>query len=206
MEALAEHAIEMGASGLISTGTAGALAPNLTPGMLLLPKRIRRIDGHTFRIDSNWHAGVLAALRPQLPVSTGDLLHVPAVIRDPDQKQALHEQTRAISADMESSHLAAVAARVGVPFLVMRVVMDMADDEIPEAALAAVTAAGDADPMALLRALLRRPADLPGLFRVVRRFRCAADTLRRACRVADRPLLSPDLKTSVIMPRKWESR
>ena len=190
-EWLTKHATEIAASGLVSTGAAGGLAPNLEPGTLVLPRRVRCTDGDVFPVDPNWHDRVLTVLRPHFHVLTGDLLSVMAVMRRPEQKRDAHERTKAIVTDMESGNLAEVAAQIGAPFLVLRAVMDTAEDEIPETALTAVTASGETDYRSLIAGLARRPMDLASLIVTVRRFRSAARTLRRALYIAGQSLLSP---------------
>jgi len=192
MEKLEQQIIHSGAAGLISIGTAGGLAPNLVAGALLIPEQIRRVDGQVFQPHANWHNRVRSALQNNLRVETGDLLGVSRVIRHPAEKRALHAQTKAVGADMESAILAEIAGRLGVPFLAVRAIADTVEDELPKAAMAALTDAGDTDFPALLACLLRHPSDLPGLITTWRRFRVAADTLARACRLASRQLLITD--------------
>jgi len=190
--ALEQKIIENGATGLVSIGTAGGLAPNLAPGVLLVPEQVRCVDGRVFCTDANWHARVLAALGNELRVATGDLLGVSHVIRHPDEKRALHLQTKTVGVDMESANLAEIAGRVGVRFLVLRAIADTASDNIPKAAIASLTSAGDLNLPALLTYLLQHPSDLPGLLTTRRRFRAAARTLGQACRLAGKQLLIPN--------------
>jgi adenosylhomocysteine nucleosidase len=192
MEKLEQQAIHCGAAGLISIGIAGGLAPDLAEGVLLIPEQIRRVNGQVFQAHANWHDRVRTVLQNDLRVETGDLLGVSRVIRHPDEKRALHAQTKAVGADMESAILAEIAGRLGVPFLALRAIADTVEDELPKAAIAALTDAGETDFPALLACLLRYPSDLPGLITTWRRFRVAADTLARACRLAGRQLLITD--------------
>jgi adenosylhomocysteine nucleosidase len=188
---LTDRIMNTGASGLISIGTAGGLTPDLQPGALLLPSCIRHINGKKFTADPEWHAHVHAALKCTDRVHTGDLLSVTDVVRHPDRKDSLHRETEAIGVDMESAGLAEIAARAGLPFLVLRVVMDTVRDEIPEAATVSIGETGDTQSMALLSHLARNISELPGMLRTLRRFRNAAASLREACWLARNELLCP---------------
>lgn len=191
-EDLLAWALRLGPAGLVSAGTAGALDPNLAPGAVLLPERIRCRTGEVIDTDPQWRARVHAALTPHMPVNTGELLDVNRVVRQPAEKIILHAQTSSTGMDMESAALGRIAVRIGVPFLIMRVVMDTAADRIPATALAGIAANGDIDRIALCADLLRHPGDLPALLLLLRRFRQAASALRRACLLAGRQLLRPE--------------
>lgn len=188
---LTDRIVNTGASGLISIGTAGGLKPDLQPGALLLPNCIRHIDGKNFAADPEWHAQVHAALQCTDRVHTGDLLSVTDVVRHPERKNSLYRETEAIGVDMESAGLAEIAAHAGLPFLVLRVVMDSAGDEIPEAATVSIGETGDTQNIALLRYLAGHISELPGMLRTLHRFRNAAASLREACWLARNELLCP---------------
>jgi adenosylhomocysteine nucleosidase len=189
--ALAERVAAAGVSGLISIGTAGGLMPDLAPGALLLPATVRDADGNIFPVDSEWHARVCTVLEKTGRVHTGDVTGANRVVRHPDQKKSLRQQTQAIGVDMESAALAKIAADAGLPFLVLRVVMDTAADEIPEAAMMSIDKGGNTRSMALLRHLLIHWPDIPGLMLTMARFKTASSSLREACRLARNELLCP---------------
>ena len=190
-ERLVEQLTRLRATGLISIGTAGGLSRRVTPGTLLVPKRILLSDGMALEPDTDWHAHVCRALMPLDSINTGDLLTVNAVVRQPEHKRGLHDKTKAIAIDMESGQLAQLAKQTGIRFLALRVVMDTVDDEIPAAAAVAVNKQGDMALGPLLQYLLSHPGDLVGLIRTARRFRIAASSLHRACRLARDALLLP---------------
>ena len=189
LETLAPRITPLGAAGLISIGTAGGLSRSITPGTLLVPKRIILGDGRVLSTDPDWQAQVYRTLEPHMPVHSGDLLTVSELVRRPEQKRALRSETKAVGVDMESGYLAQLAEQIGLRVLVFRAVMDAVDDEIPGAAVAAVNDQGDTVIGGLLKYLLRHPGDLPGMIRTARRFRVAAESLGEACRVARDALL-----------------
>lgn len=171
-----------GAAALVSLGTAGALSPQLEPGDLLLPRRVVcRSAG--FAVEQPWHEGVTAALDPlEVPIHTGDLWCNDTVVNSVTMKRTLYEETAALAVDMESSILARLAEQRGLPFLVLRVVADGADQVVPGCATRAVDPAGNLDITGLLRELARHPAELAALIRMARGFGRAARTLRDAAR------------------------
>jgi adenosylhomocysteine nucleosidase len=67
-----------------------------------------------------------------------------------------------------------------VPFAVLRVVLDPAQRAIPLSALAGARHDGETDPMAVLKALMKRPGDLLGLLRLAGDTRTASSALRRS--------------------------
>jgi adenosylhomocysteine nucleosidase len=163
----------------------------LSPGALLVPHAIQRTDGKKFLVDTEWHARVLTALEKSAKVYTQDMFTVNRVIASPAEKISLNRKTKAIGVDMESAGLAEIAAIAGIPFLVLRVVMDTAVDQIPKAATVSVNAAGETSTIALLGYLAGHLSDVPGLIRTLRQYRSAAASLREACRLARNELLCP---------------
>jgi hypothetical protein len=83
---------------------------------------------------------------------------------------------------MESGAIGAVAHAAGVPFVVVRVVVDGHDDQLPESIEAWVTSAGQTRVAPLARALLA-PREL-GMFTILlRRSWVAQRALRQLARV-----------------------
>jgi hypothetical protein len=189
LEELVDQVAGLHASALISIGTAGGLAPGITPGSLLIPKRIRAPNGRILQADSRWQADVSAAMNRGLRVNAGDLLSVSELVRGAAEKHVLYSDTQAVGVDMESSQLAQAAERIGIRFLALRAVMDAWDDAIPGAARAAISASGDTSILSLLVYLLRHPGDFGGMVRTARRFRCAARSLQIACQSGGEALL-----------------
>ena len=129
---------------------------------------------HTSR---DWTRSILDAVPDahHMPVFASD-----ATIISVAEKQALWNATGAVAVDMESGHAAEVAAQYGLPFAVLRVVLDPAHRAIPASALAGARADGETDPLAVLKALLRRPGDLPGLLRLAGDTQKASQALLRS--------------------------
>jgi adenosylhomocysteine nucleosidase len=94
---------------------------------------------------------------------------------------------------MESSAVAEVASAERVPFLVVRAIVDTAQDAVPEVALRVTRAGQDGLHVGrLLATLARTPGELPALIRLARRYRTASRAL--AAVAASGALASPVLR------------
>jgi hopanoid-associated phosphorylase len=179
-------ALERGASGVISFGTAGGLAPDLEPGMIVIAGAV---DGPFGRIetDAAWSARIAAALQAS-PLAERVRRGVEAAVAKPltsaADKAALHRSTGgALAVDMESHMAAAAAAARGLPFAVCRAIVDPAWRSLPKAAMAGLRDDGSTAILPILRELAREPAQLGGLLRVAADARAARQSLAAARRV-----------------------
>ncbi len=177
--------------GLISLGTAGGLAAGLPPGQLLLPRQVSTQDGPVYRVAHAWHTRVCRQFNGH-EIETGSMLSVDRPAHGVLDKQELHARTGAVTVDMESAELARIAADLSIPFLIVRAVADPHDQPLPRSAAAALTARGELNTFGLLRQLLVRPTDIPGLLRLNTNFRAAGRTLRNCWRVAGEQICSPN--------------
>jgi len=165
-----------GVAGLVSWGTAGALAAGLAPGTLLLPAAVLDGSGGRIAADERWRQRLAAAAG--LEPGAGVLLSSAIPITTPAEKQRLHAACGAMAADMESWAIASAAREAGIPFACVRVIADSAATAIPEAALAGVDRYGRLRAAPMARALLRRPGQLVGLARLGRDYARALARLR----------------------------
>jgi hopanoid-associated phosphorylase len=176
-------ALERGASGVISFGTAGGLAPDLEPGTLVIADAV---DGPFGRIatDPAWTARIAAALAasPLAPrVRRGVEAAVAAPLTGASDKAALHGSTGgALAVDMESHRAAAAAAAHGLPFVVCRAIVDPAWRSLPKAAMAGLRDDGTTAVLPVLRELARDPSQLGGLLRIAADAKAARQTLSAA--------------------------
>lgn len=138
---------------ILSCGIAGALAPALQPGDVV-------IDGD---------AVVAERLGQVLPhAQRGGIVGNDAIVATAREKRFLHEQTGAKAVDMESHVAARVAVRKGLPFASLRVISDRAEDDLPPAALVGMRPDGGMALGAVLASLARAPRQLPALIRTGR--------------------------------------
>lgn len=186
-EDLAEELVEeQGVIALASFGLAGGLTPTMRPGTLLIASSVLTEDGDPgYPTDDLWRTNLLQALPEAL---TGGLVSVDRIVQSPADKRDLFETTAAVAVDTESAGVAEVAARRGLPFVVMRAICDPWDMALPQAALVGVKADGRVDVGRVLGAVLRRPGEIGLLARTARASRAAHATLLRGA-----PLLAPSL-------------
>jgi hopanoid-associated phosphorylase len=149
------------ASGIISIGIAGGLAPGLQVGHWVVADAVL-VDGEPMPTDAAW-TGRLAARLPE--AAKGLLLGANAMVAEATQKASLHRTTGALAVDMESHIVARVARRHRLPFAVARVVSDAAHRTLPPAARVGMKSDGGMDLPAVLRSLLADPRQLPALIR-----------------------------------------
>lgn len=177
------------ASGIVSFGTAGGLDPRWVPGDCLLGTDVvseRTPSGmndpltnaasaslgtrfsatttyETYATDAPW-LEVLTRALPQAHQVSVFGAQLPVV--SAREKASLFSRSQAGAVDMESHHLARLAAHHGIPFAVCRVVIDRANQNLPPAALAGMSADGHTHLLPVLASLLRQPSQLPALLRL----------------------------------------
>jgi adenosylhomocysteine nucleosidase len=179
-----ELTLRRGAAGVMSFGLCGGLDPSLKTGDCVVGVSVIGGDGR-LAADPDWADRLARALPDSIgaKVAGGD-----AMITDPAAKAALRQRTGAVAVDMESHIVARLARRHETPFAVLRAVSDPAHRRLPLAAQVGLKADGEADIGAVLKALIRRPGELPALVRTARE----ADAAFRALGDA-RHLLGPGL-------------
>ena len=149
------------ASGIISIGIAGGLAPGLPVGQWVVADAVL-VDGESLSTDPAWTSR-LAARLPE--AARGVLLGVNAMVAEATQKASLHSTTGAVAVDMESHIVARVARRHRLSFAAARVISDAAHHDLPPAVLVGMKSDGGIDLPAVLRSLLANPGQLPALIR-----------------------------------------
>lgn len=163
---------------VIGCGFAGALDPALRAGDLVLATSVCDESGDRVMA----HDGALRAARHALtafqPIAEGEILCATKIIGSADDKRALARPGRC-AVDLESWAVARAAERAGVPWLVLRVVVDPLDVELPP--FASDPDAGHVG--AALRHVLGGPRRLRELVRLAGHTRAALRSLRRVVRV-----------------------
>ena len=150
---------------ILSCGIAGALAPSLRPGDVV-------IDGNVLLVER---------LGQALPhAHRGRIVGSDAIAATAAEKRILHERTGAIAVDMESHVAARVAVRKGLLFAALRAISDCADDDLPSAALVGMRPDGGMALGAVLASLARNPRQLPALIRTGRQADQAFRSLAQA--------------------------
>lgn len=185
--ATARRLAASGVDGLISWGTAAALAPGLAPGDLVLAQTVCSAEGKIFHTDPVWRELLRSRLQGRVTINDGLLTESRGLLVDIAAKQLRHRATGAVASDMESAAIAAVAAQHGLPMLVVRVIVDDATMVLPPAARVAVSETGALQPLSLARSLLGRPASMHMQLRSLKHlgvaFRAARMTLGEVAQV-----------------------
>lgn len=145
---------------VLFTGLAGALAPDLFPGTIVVAEGALSSSGENFLPFQDFFLGFV---RPMLEewhkgsIRFGRILSAEALVGTPREKKRLARETGAIAVDMESAGWLDAASRAGIPAAVVRVISDGADDALPPEILSFVTPEGAVSLRGILRALLLRP-------------------------------------------------
>lgn len=152
------------AEAILSFGLAGALAAGLLPGDCIVATGVVDANGRR-PVDQAWAAALLARLPKARP---GLLFASDAMLLTRKAKAEAQAATEALAADMESHVASRIAARFGLPFAAVRAVSDAADRDLPAAVAVGMAPDGGMALWPVLRALARRPGELPALVRAAR--------------------------------------
>ncbi len=72
-----------------------------------------------------------AARAEALPARAGRFVSLPRIICRGDDKRRIATETGAVALDMESAAIGAIAAEHRIPFVVIRAVSDLLDEDLP---------------------------------------------------------------------------
>lgn len=164
---------------VISGGFAGALDPALAPGDLVLASSVRDETGEALPVADPVLRAARQALAAGAPdrVVEGEILCTTRIAASAGDKRALARPGR-IAVDLESWPAAHAAARAGIPWLAIRVVIDALDADLP--AFTREVRSSYVAPA--LRHALRGPRAVVELVELARRARMAGRSLARALR------------------------
>lgn len=168
--AAAEVLISLGATALLSWGTAAALDPALKSGTLMLSDKVFSADGQAFQVDKEWQDSVSRSLASSLNIHHGTICESAVILDSPAAKAGLYAQNGCKAVDMESAALAQLASERGVPFLSLRYIVDPFDMTLPASLMASLDTEGQVRPMRLLGQLILHPGDIVSLLRLGRAF------------------------------------
>lgn len=175
-EAAARRLLDEGATRLISVGVAGGLDPALRPGAVLIPDQVLCATG-VYTPDADWCARAKAAASEAV---TAAVWGSDDLVSTADAKAALFAQHEACAVDMETHRVARAAVDRGALFGVVRTIADPAERALPQAASDVIGADGAPRLGRVLKNLMKRPGDLPGLIKVGQDSATAHKALGRA--------------------------
>jgi hopanoid-associated phosphorylase len=163
------------ASCLISFGIAGALAPHLRAGDVVISAEVVSA-GHRWTAAKPFQSRV-AALARQIGAFEGVVLGACAILATEAEKNRAWQDTGALAVDLESDVVARIASQAGIPFIVARTIADTAYRELPPAALIPLSEAGTPNLARVLGSVLRRPRQIGTLIGLARETRMALSAL-----------------------------
>lgn len=173
----------------ISSGYACALRPARV-GDILIGTRVAAVSADTsasldyVEVEGPERDGWRTALGVNVKsdsASEGDFISLDRIVYRASEKMALAQRTHATGLDMESAALAGEAKSAGVPFLIVRAVSDLAQEELPLDFNLFLRPTGWAKGV---WALLAHPSSLLGLVRLQRQSALAAESLTTCLRAA----------------------
>lgn len=180
-EQAARELLQAGAGALLCFGVGGALDPGLRCGDIVLATEV--LSGGQSAAPArtetapDWRRGLAQRLLGLGNVHLGALLSSDELVDSIERKQQLFRQSGAIAVDMESAAVARVAQQQQVPFMVLRVIADTAQDALPRALQAALGDAAFPRGARFWWSLLSAPSGWAALARLGRRYRRARAVL-----------------------------
>jgi len=186
-QASARRALEeiRGVDLILLTGVAGALANNLEIGDLVMADRLMTRDGdneqpaRSIEVPRDHFEAYSSALdAARIRHARGGLLTVRHPLITHAQKRLAGEHTGAIAVDMETAAIALEAVARGIPFVAMRTIMDTVEHDLAGAGLADEN--GNVRPLKAAATLVRNPAMVAGVVRLMRNLRQATRSMALA--------------------------
>jgi adenosylhomocysteine nucleosidase len=187
-QSAAEALVDIGACALLSFGIAGGCNPGLPAGTVIVATGIRDLSpgggGEILYTNRGWQRRMKSLLLGNVLLEEAMLASVGDPLMNSKSKIQLFDDLGAAAVDMESAAAARVAIAAGIPFMALRVIVDTADTSLPPATMAGMTPDGTIRTGPVLRAILRRPQDVPGLIGIGIAESKARQSLKRIAAVA----------------------
>lgn len=164
------------ARAVLSIGFAGALSPSLQAGDLVIANGIRDSKAQP---DPNL-LKVAEQAPIEAPVRFGAALTSHKILWKAESKRALASSLGANEigfVDMESTAIARVCGGHGAPFLIIRSITDLLDEDLPLDFNQYRNSEGRVDPKRVVKAALLKPAAFKGLFELRRRSKLCAERM-----------------------------
>lgn len=150
-------------------GIAGGVGPTVAVGDLVFPDTV--VDGSTETEYQPAHLGG--------PDTRGTIVSSDDFMVEPERVAALIERG-VVALDMETGAVAAVCARRGCPWSVVRAISDLTSDHQDDSVLGLAKPDGSANGPAVAKFLLTRPWRIPKLAKLARGSMTAATNAARA--------------------------
>jgi len=171
---------------LINTGCAGALAPDLRRGDLVVASHLSRIGADNpdgVPTDPDWRNQLLHACRlTGLSVTEGPTVTSNEALLQAGQKQAAHGDLGAIAVDMEGAAVGSLAAERTLPFAYARAILDEAITNLPSLGDLA-DERGNVRPLRVVARVLAHPGELREFVTFGRAVRTVEESLQQVFRI-----------------------
>lgn len=187
----AELLINSGVNALVSWGTAGALSPELRPGMVFIPEIVQQSSTHQYQTQPEWRQQIMQQLGTVIPAKTGSIVQIHSVLANVQHKSQLHQASQAHAVDMESGAIAEIAHINKLPFLIIRSIADAHDQSVPSIAIDTIDEYGRVLLQTFLPGLIRKPGEIADLLRLGNNFRRACHSLRQVAMLTGTTLALP---------------
>lgn len=177
------------ARAMVSIGFAGALSNALQAGDLVVVSKVR--DG-VAQPDNALRSAAETVQIAKVPVHQGIAITTDEIIWQAESKRALAatlDEAEIGIVDMESTAIAGVCARAGLPFLIVRSITDLLDEDLPLNFNLYRGDDGQVDSARIVKAALLRPRALWGLMELRRRSELCAQRMAGFVRLLA-PLIS----------------
>ena len=184
----AQALADQGATHLISFGVCGGLSPYVKAGDLIVADTVL-MDKQSLSLNTGlsgaWHKAVMVHYADEhsdarLAIRSGRLLSVTQAITTIEDKFTAYEHCEAVAVDVESYAVAKTAQERNLPCLIIRAVLDSADQALPKTAMSGVDEAGKTKIWPVIKSLLKRPQDLPDLMKLAQDSTRAQESLKAA--------------------------
>ncbi len=170
--ALANCLKAAGVSLVLSSGLAGSLKPEYSPGEIVVPKKVGTLKDASGLILS---IGPMSFAERRGAKAIATLLTSDRIIGTQVEKNRLANFAEAV--DMESFHVASAFKDEAVPVAIIRAISDASEEDLPVDFTKCLNSQGHVKPGAMIGELLERPARIPELIRLARQSRNAARKL-----------------------------
>lgn len=163
---------------VVIAGVCGGLDPSLSPGSLILARRVVRPESRALLPDAALLDGVRTSLRAAgLPFVSSTMLTVGHVTETREQRTEIWNEYGAGGVDMETYQIAEAAEARDVVWLAIRAVADPASTQLPKVLR---DWDGDTTESDVLRRLARSPWEAPAFLRLAVQMRAALKSLHAA--------------------------
>jgi adenosylhomocysteine nucleosidase len=174
---------------VLSTGVAGGLSPDLAIGAIILADSVMTchfetgLPEHILEVAREQREAMQVALASAGKTALGGTIFTSKKpLTTVAAKTRAAELSGAVAVDMESAAIALVAATRGIPYVCLRTILDVANENVMGAELA--NEDGRVRPLAAMRAIVTNPAILTGGIRLLRNLRVATKAMGEAVAAA----------------------